>query len=139
MGSLTLRVITPEEIVLDVQTASVQVPATDGGIGILPRHAPMVAALGVGELDWHGSSGATESMFIAGGFAEVRDDTVRVVTEASERPEDIDIERARGAAERARSRLKEAAHDRAAAVDALRAEASLRRALMRMRVAGKKR
>ncbi len=139
MGALTLRVITPEEIVLDVQTASIQVPATDGGVGILPRHAPMVAALGVGQLDWRGDAGKKESMFIAGGFAEVRDDTVRVVTEASERPEDIDIERARKAAERARGRLKEVAHDRQAVIDALRAEFSLRRALMRIRVAGQKR
>lgn len=130
--SLTLRIITPDSIVLDTPAGSVRVPALDGSMGVLSKHAPMVAALGAGELLYE-SGGTRTSMFVAGGFAEVRDNTVRVVSQASEPPGDIDVERARAAAERARERLR----TRGADLDEARAEAALRRALMRVFVANK--
>jgi len=131
--SITLRVITPEKIVLDTVASAVVVPGVDGQIGILPRHAPMVAALGPGPLSYT-SGGVRESLFVAGGFAEVRQDTLRVVTEASERPSEIDVDRARKAAERARERLHTKVHV-AEELDALRAELALRRAIMRQKTA----
>lgn len=135
--SITLRIITPDSIVLDTTVASVKIPASDGSLGILPRHAPMVAALGMGELAYvHG--GREEVMFVAGGFAEVRKNTVRVVTEASERPTDIDVERATEAAERARERLRQGyLPGGEKIVDLLRAEMALRRAMMRQNLARK--
>lgn len=135
-GSLTLRVITPERIVLDVPTGSLRFPAIDGSTGVLPGHATMVSALGPGELSYHDGNGAPESRFISGGFAEVRDNTVRIVTEASEAPTDIDVDRARAAAERAKERLHEMTTvSGAAKVDSARARAALMRAMMRLRVA----
>ncbi len=130
---LTLRVITPESVALDTTASSVRIPALDGQMGILPRHASMVAALEAGVLTWT-EQGASRAMFVSGGFAEVRDNTVRVVSEAGERPEDIDTERAQRAAERARERLRKA-HGGDHDVDVLRAELALRRAIMRERVA----
>ncbi len=135
-GSLTLRVITPDRIVADTQVDSLQVPATDGLMGILPRHAPMVAALDIGVLTYE-SGGKTGSLFVSGGFAEVRGSTVRVVSEASEQPETIDPERARAAEARARKRLDEARAGAAAGeFDVLRAEMALRRAVSRLRATG---
>ncbi len=135
--SITLRVITPDNIVLDTEASSVQIPGLDGAVGILARHAPMVAALDSGRLHWT-SNGGEDDMFVSGGFAEVRANTVRVVTEASERPEAIDIERASQAAERAKERLKNRrVEEGSAEFDVLRAEAALRRAMMRVFVAGK--
>jgi len=131
--SITLRIITPEKIVLDTQVSAVRIPAQDGSMGILRRHAPMVVALGVGELEYEQQGGGSTGVFVAGGFAEVRDDTVRVVTEASEPPTDIDVERAAGAAERARERLAMRGGD----VDVARAEFALRRALVRQNLARK--
>ena len=81
--SITLRIITPERIAVDTSVSAVRVPALDGAIGILARHAPMVAALDSGRLSWT-AEGRSQDMFVAGGFAEVRSDTVRVVTQASE-------------------------------------------------------
>jgi F-type H+-transporting ATPase subunit epsilon len=129
--SITLRVITPEKIVLDTVASAVVVPGVDGEIGILPRHAPMVAALGPGPLSYT-SGGVRESLFVAGGFAEVRQNTLRVVTEASERPSEIDVDRAQRAAERARERLRTKVHA-AEELDSLRAELALRRAMMRQK------
>lgn len=135
MGKLTLRVITPDHIVLDTQAESVRVPAVDGSMGFLPRHAALIAALDVGLLSWR-EGGKDHALFVSGGFVEVKQDTVRVVSEAGERPDEIDVERARAAEKRARERLDHG-HDTAASVDILRAELALRRAQYRLRVAGK--
>lgn len=135
---LTLRIITPERVVLDTTAASVRVPATDGSMGIFPRHAGMVAALDTGELVYK-ESGREERLFISGGFAEVRGGTIRVLTAAGERPSEIDVERARAAEERARERLKPRRTDMTAeeaTVDLARASAALRRAIMRLKVHG---
>lgn len=76
-------------------------------------------------------------MFIAGGFAEVRENVVRVVTDVSEPPTDIDVERASKAAERARARLETNESTEGEHLDVLRARASLARAIMRQQVASK--
>jgi F-type H+-transporting ATPase subunit epsilon len=138
MPTLTLRVITPDKIAVDTQVASVIVPGVDGKLGILPRHAPMIAALDTGLLEYHMAgepmSAPHHILFVSGGFAEVHGETVRIVTEAGERPSDIDEARAREAEKRARERLAGArAASGADPIDLLRAEAALRRAMMRLR------
>ncbi|MAE29266.1 MAG: ATP synthase F1 subunit epsilon [Planctomycetota bacterium] len=137
-GQITLRIITPEAVVLDRTVSSVKFMALDGSMGVLPGHAPMVTALGPGELVADGE-GQSEHYFVSGGFAEVAGGTLRVVSDACERPSDIDVERAGQAAERARTRLKERRVGDAETFDLLRAEASLRRALMRQNLAGRRR
>jgi F-type H+-transporting ATPase subunit epsilon len=134
-GSLTLRVITPDSIVVDTTATSIKIPAVDGLMGILPRHAAMVAALDVGLLSYREDSGAECSLFVSGGFCEVRDNTVRVVSEAGERCEEIDEERAHEAEERARKRLDEGRRKGVENFDLVRAELALRRALMRQSAA----
>ena len=136
-GPLTLRVITPDRIVLDTKAESVRVPAADGLMGFLPRHANLVAALDIGLLTWR-QDGKENQLFVSGGFVEVRQDTVRVVSEAGEKPVDIDVERAREAERRARQRLDEGRESRVS-IDILRAELALRRAQMRLKAAGRPR
>ena len=137
-SDLTLRVITPDAIVLDTTADSVRIPGVDGAIGILPRHAPMVAALDSGLLEFR-SGGKEHSMFVTDGFAEVRANTLRVVCEAGELPEAIDEDRAREAEARARKRLSGASADGAEdRVDIMRAQMALRRAILRLRVHGRR-
>ncbi len=136
--AITLRILTPERIVLDTTASSIRFPGVDGSIGVLPRHAPMVAALDAGELLYR-HEGKEEHFFVSGGFAEVRDNTVRIVTDACERPNDIDVERAIKAGERARERLRSTKAGDAEEVDIVRAEAALRRALQRQLVYRKRR
>ena len=128
MSGLTLRVITPDKIALDTQADKVRLPGVDGSMGILPRHAHMVAALDAGELDYT-VGGKEHALFVSGGFAEVRDGTVRVVSPAGERPEEIDEARAAEAERRARERLDEVKTGEP--IDILRAQAALRRAMLR--------
>jgi len=137
VAKLTLRVITPDRIALDTQAEMVQVPAVDGSMGFLPRHANLVAALDLGDLTWR-EGGQTRHLFVSGGFVEIKGDTVRVVSEAGERPEEIDVERAREAEKRARERLDQG-RGTGAQLDILRAELALRRAQVRLRLAGQPR
>ena len=135
-GEFTLRIITPERIALDTRVESVRLPGADGALGILPRHAPMAALIAVGELAYV-ESGVRKKVFVSAGFAEVRDNTVRVVCEAGELPEEIDGTRAREAEKRARERLSRKGQTTMSsdeAIDFLRAEEALRRAVMRLNV-----
>jgi F-type H+-transporting ATPase subunit epsilon len=75
-----LRVATPEKLVVDQQVAMAEVPGKDGYMGILPGHAPLLSALGEGELTY--GSGASKSVIkIDGGFVEVFEDTVSVLAD----------------------------------------------------------
>ena len=131
-GTLTLRVITPDRIALDRSVASVRLPGLDGSIGVLPRHAPMIAALDAGLVRYRTAPGSPEEvLFVSGGFAEVRGGTLRVVSEAGEKAEEIDETRAREAEKRARERIS-VARSSGGEIDLLRAEAALRRALARL-------
>jgi F-type H+-transporting ATPase subunit epsilon len=126
---ITLRVITPDAVALDATVDSVVLPGLDGQLGILAHHATMVTALDMGELRYK-AGGAEHAMFVSGGFAEVRDNTLRVVTEAGEDARDIDATRAKAAEERAAERLQKGDEE----IDQVRAEASLRRAVMRLTI-----
>ncbi len=130
MATLTLRVITPDRIALDEQVESVRLDAIGGSLGVLPRHAPMVAALDLGLVRYR-TGGRERVLFCAGGFAEVHGDTLRIVTQASERPQDIDEARIQAAEKRARERLDVGRNAGGDPIDILRAESSLRRALLR--------
>lgn len=133
-GELTLRVITPDRIVVDEPVESVQIPALDGSMGILPRHASMVAALQAGILRYK-AQGAEKVLFVSEGFAEVRGSSLRVVCEAGETSGEIDEARAREAEKRARERLAKKGNGGGAdEFDQARAEAALRRAMRRLRV-----
>jgi len=76
---LTVSVISPESVVYEGTTDSVVAPAFDGEVGILTGHAPMMALLGKGVLRLGGASG--QRFNVEGGFLQVVDNTVRVVTE----------------------------------------------------------
>jgi len=77
---MKVSVVSPERVLFEGDAASAVVPAYDGLVGILPRHAPMLALLGSGVLKVR--TGAGEQRFtVAGGFVQVKDDVVRVVAE----------------------------------------------------------
>jgi F-type H+-transporting ATPase subunit epsilon len=77
---LTVSVISPESVLFQGTTESLVAPAFDGQVGILTGHAPMLTLLGNGELRL-GEEGSGQRFHVEGGFLQVVDDTVRVVTE----------------------------------------------------------
>lgn len=130
--SLELSVVTPGGSLFQGRVRSLQLPGVDGSLGILPRHAPMIAALQCGVLHVVHDDGAPEQMAIGEGFAEVRSGQVRILINFLNGRSDVDVDRAHGAMKRALKRLEE----RDDGVDVARAEAALCRAIVRLTLCG---
>ena len=134
MGKLYLEIITPEKVIVSQEVDMVVAPGTEGEFGVLPGHVLFLSSIIPGELRYTSGS---ERMFMAvtQGFSEVSDDKVSILVDAAEKAEDIDIERAHSAIERAKERLSKERGRKD--VDFERASAALGRAFARIRVAEK--
>ena len=130
---LLLEVVTPDRLVLSTQAEVVVCPGAEGQFGVLPGHIPFLSALEIGEM-YYKAGGKTEYLAVSGGFAEVTGEKVTIVAESAEVGREIDVERARRALERAEKRI---AAGKTAEIDWVRAEAALRRSLVRAKVAGR--
>jgi F-type H+-transporting ATPase subunit epsilon len=131
MGELYLEVITPEKVVVSQEADIVVAPGTLGEFGVLPEHVAFLSGIVPGELRYS-LDGKTEFLAVSAGFSEVFNNRVSVLVDAAEMGHEIDVERARRAMERAKERL---AKDRGTEdVDFLRAEAALKRAIVRIKV-----
>jgi F-type H+-transporting ATPase subunit epsilon len=132
---LLLEIVTPERLAYSDTVDSVQVPGSEGELGILPHHAPLVSMLGTGELRIR-TGGSEESFAIVGGFVQVRPDRVVVMAESADLAAEIDLERAEQARRGAEQALETGFHE---AADLTAARAALQRALLRIRVAERRR
>jgi F-type H+-transporting ATPase subunit epsilon len=134
MPKIKFEIVTAERVVYSDEVDVVVAPGVEGQLAVLPHHAPLMTMLQPGELLVR--KGAEEqSMFVSGGFLEVRGDKIVILADAAERAEEIDIARAEAAKRRAEERI--AQHP--AHVDHARAQAALLRSLMRLKVAQKSR
>ena len=102
--SFTLEVVTPERRVVRATAVEVQIPASEGYIGVLPGHAPLLGAMGTGELSYHDAQGIHYAA-VFGGYVEVLSGRVIVLAEAAERADEINADRARAAKESAQKIL----------------------------------
>jgi len=130
---LLLEVVTPDRLVLSTEADVVVCPGVEGQFGVLPGHIPFLSALEIGEM-YYRKGGQIEYLAVSGGFAEVTGEKVTIVAESAEKGREIDLERAKRAQERAEKRLATA---KTVEIDWARAEAAMRRSLMRMKVAGR--
>jgi F-type H+-transporting ATPase subunit epsilon len=134
--NIRLEVVTPEKEVVNDLAQIVMAPGSMGEFGVLSGHTPFMTSLNTGAIHYRDESGKDQYVFVSGGFAEALPDKVTVLAESAERMEDIDVDRAKEAVERAEKRL---IADRAKEqVDIARAKAALERALVRIRIAGLK-
>ena len=131
---LRLEIVSPERRAYADDVDMVVVPGIDGQLGILPHHTRLITALGTGELRIK-KGGTEESMLISGGFVEVRPDKVVVMADLAEHSDEIDEARAVEARKRAEAAL-EGTRD---PVDIARVRAALQTALMRERIATRRR
>jgi len=102
---LRLEVVSPDGLVFDGDVAMVIVPADRGEMGILPRHAPIVARLSIGEIRIKTLQDTWLSLAVAEGFVKVQFDKVIVLADAAELATEIDVPRAEEAFARAQERL----------------------------------
>ncbi|MCB5954071.1 F0F1 ATP synthase subunit epsilon [Enterococcus sp. CWB-B31] len=133
---LTVNVMTPDGLVYDHRARIVVARTTDGEIGILPRHAPIIVPLAIDEVRIKRTDADTHVDWIAvnGGILEVRDNIVSIIADSAERERDIDVSRAERAKQRAEKMIQEARQNDN--IDEFkRANVALHRAINRINVA----
>src|SRR5688572_8111076 len=132
---LTVDIVTAERSVLAEEGVDeIIVPGIEGELTVLPMHAPLLTMIKPGVMRIVKGNDETE-MAITGGFLEVREDRVTILADAAERAEEIDV----AAAEEARRRAEAQLERREAEVDLARVAAELQRALLRLKVAERRR
>lgn len=127
-GMFNFNVVAPDGQVLNKDIEFVVVPGENGEIGVLPNHAPLIAGLGIGVVRYT-EGGKVNRIAISGGFMEVVNNKVTVLANSAEIAENINIERAQAAKDRAAKRLQERRPD----TDLARAEVALKRAAARLK------
>jgi F-type H+-transporting ATPase subunit epsilon len=128
---LQLEIVTPEKLAFEDEVDSVVLPGSEGELGVLPHHAPLISTLGAGELRLR-KGGQEESFAIMGGFLQVLPDKVVVMAEMADMASDIDLEKAQEARRQAEQALESGYVEGA---DLSAARAALQAALIRIRVA----
>jgi F-type H+-transporting ATPase subunit epsilon len=126
------EILTLQKLFLREEVRFVIAPGQEGVFEILPDHAPFVFALKPGALRIRTSDRKDSCVAVGNGFLIVQKERTTVLARSAERPEEIDVERARQAKERAEERLRL----RTPGIDFVRAQAALQRALARLEVAG---
>ena len=99
--TLLLQLVSTERVLVEEQVTEVQVPAKDGFLGVLPGHAPLLSELKPGGVLTYQVGGKQKVLAVYGGFVEVLPDRVRVLADAAQHKEEIDINDARAVLARA--------------------------------------
>jgi len=127
---LLLQVVSPERSVVHEEVDEVLLPGSEGYLGVLPGHTPLLTSLKIGEIKYRKGE-RMAFLAVSWGFVEVLPDKVTVLADLVERPEEIDVDSAREAKERAERMLRDPEADFRAA------QAALEQALVRLQVAGR--
>ena len=133
MATFHLQIVTPDRKAYDAQAERIILRTVTGDVCILSRHIDYVAPLGIGEARVTDENGNTRRAACAGGRLSVANNVVRVMATTFEWEEDIDLERAQQAQERAQQKLAQMARDD---VKYAVTEAKLKRALNRIQIKG---
>lgn len=132
MDSFVVEIVTPIRVVNQENVKYLRCPGIDGSFGVMKNHRNGVIALDVGEIKIE-TKNDVEWYATSGGFVEILDNKVELLLESVERSNEIDVKRASGALERANQRRKNTKEP----IDNMRLEASLLRALNRLKVSKK--
>lgn len=124
-----LEIVTPDKSFFDDEVEMAIVRTTEGDIGILKDHEPVVAPVSVGNIRIK-QNGTFRAAACSSGFLTVDEEKVIIITDSAEWADEIDVDRAKESADRAAKRLE----DRDNELDVLRAKVSMERAMNRIRV-----
>src|SRR5262245_43256766 len=129
-GPIDLTIVTPERAVVHEQVDEMQIPGAGGYFGVLPGHAPLFSELKVGEVSYR-QGNRWSFLAVAWGFVEVQSNQVRILAETAERAQEIDLDRATRAKQRAEERIARGGDE----IDYNRAMVALDRAIISIQVA----
>lgn len=126
--SMKLKIVAPERIFYEGESSFLEFTTTEGDMGIYPNHIPLTAIIAPGILRIHQNDTIKEAALMSG-FIEILQDSVTILAESVEWPDEIDANRAKEAEIRARRRIEEGS-----GIDMNRAELALKRSLVRQRL-----
>ena len=126
-----LSVVSPERVLYEQEVQGIIVPGSEGYLGVLSNHAPLISSLAPGKITITESDEKQRIAAVSGGFIEVSDNVATILAETVEFVEEIDLDRARTAYQRAKERMGL----KKSAIDMQRALAALRRAENRLKIA----
>lgn len=137
-GNLRCRVLTPRRAVFDELVQSVELNTAAGTLEVFAHFEPTIAPLEVGVMKARGDDGSETELAIHGGYMDMNGQVLVILADSAEVGDEIDVERARTALERARKKLAEVTSDTGAdvKVDVDRAKLAILRALTRLQVVG---
>ena len=130
MDTFQVRILAADDSFFEGNCQFMVIPTSDGALGILAHHSNMIAAVVPGELRFQPDDGALRTASVSAGLVKVENNEVLVLVDAAERPEDIDVNRAKRAADEAREALLQ----QKSRQEYKRAQANLARAISRLRV-----
>lgn len=135
LNKLNLQIITPEKVAYEGEADQITLPTYDGEITVLANHIPLISAMKHGELIIKNDDKEIP-MAVWGGFIEVRNSSIIILTEVAERVEEIDEQKAEEARKKAENLLKE--KDKLSDTAFADAAAALEKSLARLKVARRK-
>ena len=106
MATFPLELVTPERRLFSEEVQAVRVPGVEGSLGVLAGHAPLLTELTTGLIKLTLADGQTAYIATSGGFMQVSQEKVIILADSAELSDEIDVERARAAAEQARQQLE---------------------------------
>ena len=133
MNTFYLKVIASDRTFFAGRCQALTVPALDGGVGIMAHHENMVMAIAMGEMRITDEEGKKINVVVGTGFAQMMNNRVTVLVDTAELPEEIDIRRAREAKERAEEQLRQ----KQSIQEYYHSQASLARAMSRLKATSK--
>ena len=110
-GQLTVRIVTPDRVLVDTTADAIELPAISGYMEALYGAAPLLAELGAGEVRLHGGNSGDAKFFVAWGFVEVLPERVTVLAETALKPSEIDPAQAQQQLDAANKDWNEAGDD----------------------------
>ncbi len=127
-----LSIVTPEKVVFEGQVVSLLVPGMEGYLGVLSNHAPLITALQPGRIEFQDDQDKIQIFSVSGGFVEVSGNKATLLADTAEHCEEIDIDRAQTALEKALKSLQD--KEKAGEVSTPEAKEAARRAANRVRI-----
>ena len=130
----TLSIVTPERVYFEGDVVSLIVPGSEGYLGVLSNHAPLITGLKNGRIEYRDENDTGHILAVSGGFLEVSNNKATILADAVEAAEEIDLDRAKDALERATRRLNEALGGGEKEINVDNAREALERARNRIKV-----
>ena len=134
MSIFSLKIIASDKVFFDGKCNLLIIPGIDGQMGVMAHHLNMITAVDVGEIRFETEDGIEHKAVVGKGFAQMMNNRVTVFVETAERPEDVDVKRAKEAKERALEQLRQ----KQSIKEHYHTQASLARAMTRLKVTGGK-